>query len=148
LATQVDYEVLLLWLTLTLFTSIVLALIYRLVVRSIPRGVEAARPVEGGRPAKFLFISADTDIAKELLKRAREDIDEGRLTQAVEKSATAVTDVLSQLLRYFSIDSKGMSIGDIMQSLGRSGVRLPIPHILDRMLIMDGVYGEPDSGCL
>jgi len=129
-AARVEYDVLMLWLALTLFTSIVLTLLYRMVLRSIP---EADRHTGDEAQVKFVFISADTDVADELLKRAREDVDEGRLAQAVEKSVSATTNVLSQLLRYFSIDAEGMSIEDMVQSLGRSGVRLRIPYTLNRM---------------
>lgn len=131
---QVDYEALMFWLTLTLLTSIALALLYRAVVRSIHGGVkEEAQQVGGGPPAKFLFISAEVDEANDLLKRAKEDIDEGRFSQAVEKSVAATINILSQLLKYFSIDAKGMSVDEMMRSLGRNGVRLHTPHVLDRM---------------
>ncbi|MFQ6134321.1 MAG: hypothetical protein ACE5KU_00710, partial [Nitrososphaerales archaeon] len=132
---QINYEVLVAWTLLTLAAVIALSVVYRSVVRRMPKRVSAeAKPAEGEAPEKFIFISADVDEAISLLKSAREDVEDGNLKTAVEKACRAVEDVLSQLLRYFSIERKDMGINDMLQTLYEKGVRLHThPGGLDRL---------------
>lgn len=132
--TQIDYDILLAWTLLTLATLILLSVLYRAVVKSMPKKMAVEpKPPKESTPTKFIFLSADVDEARAVLKSAIEDIEDGNFKAAVEKSCRAIADVLSQLLRYFSIDGKNMSIDNMAQALQEKGVKLHIHGRFDRL---------------
>ncbi len=135
---QVEFEVLVLWTLLTLTVIIALSFIYRYVKRSAPKRMDAgAQPAEEDILKKFLFISADGDNARSLLSSALEDVEDGDLKTAVEKASRAIEDVLSQLLRYLSLEGKDKSITDMLGMLHEKGVRLHThPGGLDRLNVI------------
>jgi hypothetical protein len=129
----VDVDVLLAWVVLTFSTIVLLSLIYRAVARSTPKRVDfqPTSPIEP--QAQHLYISADIDEARALLNRSVEDVDEGRFNAAAEKAYQAIVNVLSQLLHYFSIDTSGMNIMQMLKTLSDKGAQLQ-PHAgLDRV---------------
>lgn len=128
--TQIDYGVLFAWIVLALASLILISTLYRAVARSTPR----PQPVSPTEPPKrYLFVSADVDEARVLLKRSVDDIAAGSFNNAVEKAHRAITDVLSQMLRYFSIDAKDIGVNDMLKALRENGVHLQ-PHTgLDRL---------------
>ncbi|MEE9585819.1 MAG: hypothetical protein V3W09_02850 [Nitrososphaerales archaeon] len=124
-AVQMDYEVLVVWTLLTLAALITLSIVYRSVSRTTLKKVDAeAITAEGEAPKKFIFISADVDEARSLLRSGREDVEAGKLKIAVEKAGKAAEDVLAQLLQYFSIERKDMSIADMLGTLREKEARL------------------------
>ncbi len=129
----VDTGILLAWVVLTVTTLILLSLVYRAVARSAPK-VGDLPPISPMMPQKpHLFISADVDEAHSLLNRSVDDVNDGRFNAAAEKAYQATLNVLSQLLRYFSIDARGMSIVQMLKALREKGALLQ-PHVgLDRV---------------
>lgn len=139
---QVDYLILLVWTLLTLAAIVLISVLYRSVSKSTPRrettGAESAE-----LPKRFIFISAVVDEARSLLKTAREDFEAAMFNPAVEKSSRAAADVLSQLLRYFSVEKGSMSVGEMLQTLRSKGVKMRIPVELDRL---KGIEGKAREG--
>ncbi|MCL5319221.1 MAG: hypothetical protein M1503_13330 [Thaumarchaeota archaeon] len=125
----IDTDVLLAWIVLTVATVIMLSLVYRAVARSAPKREDfmpvPPLPVTLQKP--HLYISADVDEAYSLLNRSVDDINDGFFNAAAEKAYQAATNVLSQLLHYFSVDAKGMSIMQMLKMLRDKGALLR-PH--------------------
>ncbi|MCL4436445.1 MAG: hypothetical protein M1503_03435 [Thaumarchaeota archaeon] len=125
----VDTDVFLAWVILTVATVILLSLVYRAVARSAPKPGDFTpvppSPVPLQKPR--LYISADVDEAYSLLNRSVDDINDGFFNSAAEKAYQAATNVLSQLLRYFSVEAEGMSIMQMLKTLHDKGALLR-PH--------------------
>ena len=131
----IDTDVLLAWTVLTVATVVLLSLVYRVVARSAPKREDfvpvSPLPVTLQKP--HLYISADVDEAYALLSQSVEDVNDGSFNAAAEKAYQAATNVLCQLLRYFSVDAKGMSIMQMLKTLRDKGALLQ-PHAgLDRV---------------
>ncbi len=142
----IDTDVLLAWVVLTVATVILLSLVYRAVARSAPKRqdlVPVSPPSVVTLQKPHLYISADVDEAYTLLNRSVENLNEGSFNAAAEKAYQAATNVLSQLLRYFSIDAKGMSIMQMLKTLHDKGALLQ-PHAgLERV---DEIIGREQQG--
>src|SRR3989304_5734949 len=131
----IDTDVLLAWTVLTVATVVLLSLVYRVVARSAPKREDfvPVSPLPVTLQKAHLYIPADVDEANAILNRSVEAVNDGSFNAAAEKAYQAATNVLSQLLRYFSVDAKGMSIMQMLKTLRDKGALLQ-PHAgLDRV---------------
>lgn len=122
---QLNSNGLITWVILTLSTVILLSVLYRFSTTKRDENINIKfQQSEEELPNKFMFISAEVDQAIPLLRSASEDIKNNYINKAIQKSNKAIILMLSQLLKYFTIQNSNMNAEDMFNELQKKGVTL------------------------
>jgi len=113
-------SILLFWALITLVSIVTVTILYRyLAGKDVEENNQIYHSNNG--LARTVFISASSDNAKSIIRLANEDVSVGLFDLAAEKSLTAIRDILIQLLGFFSINNKDMTIQQMIQTLRSNG---------------------------
>lgn len=122
---QLNFNGLISWIILTLSTVILLSVLYRFstIKRNDNTDIQSQQSDEE-LPKKFMFISADVQQVLPLLKSASEDTKNNYFNKSIQKTNKAILIILSQLLKYFTIEDNNMNVEDMFNELQKNGVTL------------------------
>ena len=135
------------WVAVTVMAAGVAYIIYFVATRVQPRsGLVELRRKERLMPtptAPFHFITPKLENAESLVVKAQQALSAGHHGEVIEYCVQSISDILRQLLAYYSTDAGSMSISDMAYVLEVRGVRLPITERayrinMDRLMAMTG----------
>ena len=120
---QINYGDMISWIMLTLVAVIILSFMYRFATQNnTSSDNEETIETETKAPQNFTFISADTDESISFLKNAHIEYEKNNFKETVKKTQTAISLVLSQLLKYFDVQNEESSVENMFQILHKKGV--------------------------